>query len=76
MGIISLLIKIFFFYIVYSILIGVWNVYKSYRVLQKQSADSGGRGTSKEYAQRTSYSEQQSGETIEAEFQVLGEKDI
>ena len=76
MGIISLLIKIFFFYILYSILIGVWNVYKSYRVLQKQAA--GGGNSSKEYDQRTSYSqsEQQAGETIEAEFKVLGEKDI
>ena len=76
MGLISLLIKIFFFYMLFMLFSGLIKAYQSYKAVQdqmRQQQNHNIRGERRSYAD--TYNDPQ-GQTIDAEFTVVDEKEV
>lgn len=79
MGIISLIIKAFFLYILFTLIIGAWRFFRTFKMIKNQHGQAHQQFEDLfRERQKTQYSEAQkgpkpSGETFEAEYRVVHE---
>lgn len=79
MGIISFLLKVFFFYIIYTVISGLIRAFLTYKAIQKQASQHAGARPDFGGQQKRSYADDYSspkGQTIDAEFEVINEKKL
>lgn len=79
MGLVSFLIKVFFFYIIFQIIMGLFKAWQTYKAIQNQAQNpfGGANGGGAHSYERKSYANEynsDNGQTIDAEFTVLNEK--